>query len=139
MPLDYDVSVDFVPLLYLRYESAVAGCHRLWDMDFGLDSDDLLLIIRELARYVDVVYVSLTCNVGEYKRKNLRFRDVLGPSEGVELGCQHSVVVNDLVIEVNRYKFCRACVRTDSVAAGKSGDYCRDGTDVLDTCDGLCF
>ena len=67
MTLDYDVGVDLVPFLYLRYEASVAGCHWLWDVDLGLDADDLLLVVRELAGYVDVVDVTVARDVGEYE------------------------------------------------------------------------
>mgnify|MGYP003297851555 CR=1 FL=1 len=135
--LDYDVCIDLVPLVDFRYETSVASGHRLWNVDLGLDPDDLLLVVRELVRYVDVVDVALTCDVREYQREDLRLGDVLVPSEGVEPCCKEAVFVDHLVIEVNRYELLRSFVRSDPVAFGQTCDYRRYGTDVFLTCDRL--
>ena len=63
--LDYDVSIDLVPLVDFRYETSVSAGHRLRYVNLGLDPDDLLLVVRELVGYVEVVDVAVTCDVCE--------------------------------------------------------------------------
>ena len=72
--LDSDLGVNVFPFIDLRHESAAAGSHRLRYVYFVCSyRDDLMVIVLELIRYIEVKMVVIAGDVRKYKGKDLRF------------------------------------------------------------------
>ena len=79
--------------------------------------------------------MAFTGDVRKYEREYLLFCNFFCPSEGVELRCEESVFIDDLVVEEDLNYVCRALVVCNLVAFREVGHYGGDGTDVLYSCD----